>query len=296
MNIATSGEKGDTHASEGSHKPSNVTKPRLELCRANSGVDDLVDQEISATLFRLTSGLPKRELNLMIQEATECENLLAEDISILEEALKGDIEKSRKEESGSNDDGNPATSSTTALSIILESPLTPLDRYWTASALLGRLRQEMSLPSLLPSSVKATLVPANSSAEEEKAYRELSAPESPLAKVYCKEIAPVATLLTVWKKISSHRAASVFKRPVRSEDAPGYTERIMFPMELSLIRKRIVANNIQTFADLHGALGLISHNCVKYNGALLHFAVLDMPLPRITNCRYSCSKPNRQRN
>jgi Bromodomain len=88
----------------------------------------------------------------------------------------------------------------------------------------------------------------------------------------------------------------VFKRPVRSEDAPGYTERIVFPMELSLIRKRIVANNIQTFADLHGALGLISHNCVKYNGALLQqFAVQDMPLPRITNYRDSCFKPNRQR-
>jgi hypothetical protein len=282
MNTVTSGENGDTHANDGSNKPSKVTEPGLELSKANYDVDELLDEEIAATLFRLTSGLPKRELNLMIQEATECENLLAEDIRILEEALKDDIEKSRKEETGSNIAGNPAASTTTALSIILESPLTPLDRFWTASALLGRLRQEMSLPPLLPSSVKAPSVQANSAAEEEKVYRELSAPESPLSKVYCKEIVPVATLLTVWKKISSHRAASVFKRPVRSEDAPGYTERITFPMELSLIRKRIVANSIQTFADLHGALGLISHNCVKYNGALLEFAVPDMPLPRIT--------------
>jgi len=37
-------------------------------------------------------------------------------------------------------------------------------------------------------------------------------------------------------------------------------------MDLGLIRKRIVARNIQTLADLHGAVALISHNCVKYNG------------------------------
>jgi hypothetical protein len=218
-------------------------------------VNDADNTHIEASLFRLTAGLPKRELRLMVQEASECEALLLEDIRILKQALSG----------GADEDE-------TALSIILESPLTPLDRYWTASALLGRLRQDMMLPTLL--SAKST-VPNNnkvahkphSAAEEYKSFQELTTLTNPIAKLYLKETIPAATLLAVWKKISSNRAASVFKRPVRSEEAPGYAERILFPMDLSLIRKQIVTNHIQTYVDLHTALGLISHNCVKYNGA-----------------------------
>lgn len=216
--------------------------------------DDIDNSLVQATLLRLTAGLPKRELRLMVQESTECEVELLNDIRILEQALSG---------------GNANEEEAAALSLILESPLTPLDRYWTASALLGRLRQDMALPTLL--SVK-TAVSNHSkatvqSAFNEQTFQELTKSANPIAKFYSKEIIPSATLLAVWKKIASNRAASVFKRPVRSEDAPGYTHRILFPMDLSLIRKRIVANNIQTYADLHAALGLISHNCVKYNGA-----------------------------
>ena len=214
---------------------------------------------MEATLFRLTSGLPKRELRLMVQESTECEALMLEDIRILEQALNG---------GGAKEDE-------IALSMILESPLTPLDRYWTASALLGRLRQDLALPTLLSTTIASNASTNNSNkasttpqfaAEEEKSFQELATSTNPLAKVYSQEVIPVPTLLAVWKKISSNRAASVFKRPVRSEEAPGYAERILFPMDLSLIRKQIVANNIQTYMDLHVALGLISHNCVKYNG------------------------------
>jgi hypothetical protein len=77
---------------------------------------------------------------------------------------------------------------------------------------------------------------------------------------------PVDTLLTVWKKIFSNRFAWVFKKPVRDEEAPGYSERIAFPMDLSLVRKRIVVKNIQSFRELHESIALIAHNCVKYNG------------------------------
>jgi hypothetical protein len=77
---------------------------------------------------------------------------------------------------------------------------------------------------------------------------------------------PVDTLLAVWKKIFSNRFAWVFKKPVRDEEAPGYSERIAFPMDLSLVRKRIVVKNIQSFRELHESIALIAHNCVKYNG------------------------------
>ena len=89
---------------------------------------------IEPTLLRLTLGLPKRELRMITQESIECESFLLDDIRVLEQAL---IVVEGKEEE------NEAL-----LSTILESPLTPLDRYWTVSALLGRLRQEMATKKL----------------------------------------------------------------------------------------------------------------------------------------------------
>jgi Bromodomain len=54
---------------------------------------------------------------------------------------------------------------------------------------------------------------------------------------------------------------------VKPEEAPGYTDRIKFPMDLSLIRKMIVTRRyVTSYADLHQYIALISHNCCKYNG------------------------------
>jgi Bromodomain len=150
-----------------------------------------------------------------------------------------------------------------ALKQLLESPISPLDRFLTVSALLGRLRQDEALPSQLTVNNGTSFV--DSAVNEAKAMEALTRISSPISEAYTK-ILPSDTLLSVWRKISTNRAAFVFKRPVKSEEAPGYSVRIHFPMDLSLIRKRIVTNNIQTLADLHMALGLITHNCVKYNG------------------------------
>lgn len=79
-------------------------------------------------------------------------------------------------------------------------------------------------------------------------------------------IVSTPNLLTVWKKINSHRTAVVFRRPVNPKEAPGYSTRILFPMDLSLIRKMIVSKTITTLEQLHKWIGLICHNCVKYNG------------------------------
>jgi hypothetical protein len=215
-------------------------------------------------LFRLTSGLPKRELRLAIQEANECEAALMEDIKNLEESL------TRK-----NTSTDDPSKSLDTLNHILDSPLTPLDRYWTIAALLGRLRKDMALPSI--PSVQGpkhndvvstpTIKMVSSEEDDDRLMEELLNAAGPFAKAYFETAVSTDALLAVWKKISSNRAAFVFKRPVKSEEAPGYAERIHYPMDLSLIRKRIITNNIQTFSDLHAALGLITHNCVKYNGA-----------------------------
>jgi hypothetical protein len=207
---------------------------------------------LPATLFRMAKGLPRRELNLMVAEATECEEQLQSDIALLEKAL----------ESGETDE---------ATDELLQNVLTPLDKYWTASSLLGRLRDDWTLPSIL------VAMEANESNENlNMLEHQLRSPFSdPGAKkliealanpIYTKEQPNTTILLGLWKKIYNHKASFVFKKPVRPEEAPGYIERIVFPMDLSMIRKLIVARTIKSYAELHQYIGLISHNCVKYNG------------------------------
>ena len=204
------------------------------------------DQLLQSTLFRLTNGLPRKELNLMIGEANECETSLEEEIKLLEKALNN------------ADSITPSENST--LQSIMQTPLTPMDRYWTASALLGRLRDEWMLPSIIVAMEGRDI-----------------ATETPVAPKYVtqaihthphytqKHEQPHA-LLAAWKKIAGHKSALVFKRAVRPEEAPGYTERIIFPMDLSMVRKWIVARQITSYQELQAQVALIAHNCVKYNG------------------------------
>jgi hypothetical protein len=225
-----------------------ATDPAVNISADQSNTSsssDDQDQLLESTLARLARGLPKRELKLMVSEADECEALLLKDIEVLEKALEGNSE-------GDAD-----------IDAILEVPLTPLDRYWTASALLGRLRGDLSVPSIhtVPGGPNILPPPKPGNVGDPSALVAL------LKKpIYAKNHATTVSLLATWKKISSHRTALVFKKAVKGEDAPGYTDRIVFPMDLSLIRKMIVARKVQSFADFHQYVGLISHNCVKYNG------------------------------
>ena len=45
-------------------------------------------------------------------------------------------------------------------------------------------------------------------------------------------------------------------------------------MDLSLVRKMIVGRMIKSYADLHIRIGLICHNCVKYNGRESDYGVV----------------------
>lgn len=256
------------------------------------------------SLYRLTEGLPRRELKLMVSEATASEEALVKEIQDLQEALE-----------------NPGAPLSQSVEAMLESELTPVDRYFTVSALLGRLRDDMATPlppnSTLPalrektgllqpqpkkktkkekegqqqstptgapneppaaSTVKAIPTVANTSSQP--AVTETAKPSPPLSALdkhkrvlslyqsseYTKEHAQPAALLALWKRISAHRSAAVFRRSVNPKEAPGYAERILFPMDLNLIRKMIIARQIKSYSQLHQRLGLICHNCVKYNG------------------------------
>ena len=246
----------------------------MDLTTDNNDNNNNKDVVVQDALRRLCHGLPVSELTLTVEEATACEAQLLKEISLLERALNEDAAENQPEDNNdSKAEEYPLATTTAAVDAILDSPLTPLHQYWTASALLGRLRQDLVLPSLDP--LQQVLRPAAAAAAASNANSQIHAEElalqglskqAKLAHAYDKQTLSGPTLLVVWKKISSNRAAGVFRRAVKPEEAPGYAERIAFPMDLGLVRKRVVAGNIQTLADLHGAVALISHNCVKYNG------------------------------
>ena len=204
------------------------------------------DELLQATLYRLTNGLPRHELNLMVSEANECEAALRKEIAILEKSVEA---KQNNEETN----------------LLLQSILTPLDRYWTVSSLLGRLRDEWTIPSnttMLDDTTTPSSVPPPTP-NCPSAVTLLAATQHTM---YNRQHETTTALLATWKKILSHRSSLVFKRPVKPEEAPGYTDRIQFPMDLSLVRKLIVAQKITTYGQLQAYIGLIAHNCVKYNG------------------------------
>ena len=223
---------------------------------SNNEKEDIVHE----TLVRLTKGIPKQELRLYISEAKECEEAIKKDIEALEKVLKeGD---------------NPGSSA--VVDEMIESPFTPLDRFWTASALLGRLRGVMAPPSLFHdpnranSKATAKLAVPNGAKTSQEAQQLLDLLNHP---AYTRTES-AANILVCWKKIFSNRAAVVFKKPVKDEEAPGYSERIQFPMDLSLVRKMIVTRHISNFQQLHSYIGLIAHNCVKYNGRETDYGIV----------------------
>lgn len=182
---------------------------------------------------------------------------------------------------------------------ILFTELTPLDRYFCISALLGRLRDPLHTPppphSALAKArlkVKATLdkkkkkggaqsnvqaasvngaAAAAAAAMLDKYKRVIRLKET--HAVYTRKQTDTTALLALWKRISNNRTAAVFRRPVNVKEAPGY-DKILFPIDLGLIKKMIVSGYIQTFEELHQKIGMICHNCVLFNGRESDYAIL----------------------
>ncbi|CAJ1942078.1 unnamed protein product [Cylindrotheca closterium] len=249
------------------------------------GLDPNVDALIMPSLRRLTKGLPKRELRLMIEEA-----------KIVEEALDKEIDQLKQGLDPANYKDNPELKK--FCDEALESEITPADTNFTVSALLGRLRDDLAMPlppnSTIPAhrekvgllyqppkkkkkteagtaSGASNASDVNKSSALEKQKELLALQDNP---EYSKEHPTPTHLMAVLKKISTHRAAIVFRRPVNPKEAPGYTDRILFPMDLSLVRKMIVARMIVSYSDLHQRIGLICHNCIKYNGRESDYGVV----------------------
>ena len=186
---------------------------------------------------------------------------------------------------------------------ILFTELTPLDRYFCISALLGRLRDPLHTPppphSALAKvrqrqSIKAVEQPKKKGTKKsggggggggggsvhtsvnealvlQKVQRLIRLKET--HEVYTRTQTDTTALLALWKRISNNRTAAVFRRPVNVKEAPGY-DKILFPIDLGLIKKMIVCGHIQTFEELHQKIGMICHNCVLFNGRESDYAIL----------------------
>mmetsp|Transcript_32458 Transcript_32458/g.65771 ORF Transcript_32458/g.65771 Transcript_32458/m.65771 type:complete len:448 (-) Transcript_32458:91-1434(-) len=186
-------------------------------------------------------------------------------------------------------DGTAAASSLPAhftnVEDMLASDLSAASGFYGVSALLGRLRNplEMPLPPNSPALIAATGNKkgrkkgggGGGGGTDKEAQRKEK--DAALAKTrallalekdpsYTKVLDDNAPLLALCKRITNHRSSVVFRRPVNPREAPGYAERIVFPLDLSLVKKMVQAGMIRTFRELHERMGLICHNCVKYNG------------------------------
>ncbi len=197
-------------------------------------------------------------MKIIISQAQECADALEKEIQILKAALEDETKLSSEK--------------VEAVNQMIASEFTPPDKCFTVSALLGRLREPMDTPLPFnttivrlepPAKKKRTNTPTPHE-QQSKLYKSLL--ELNESEEYRREHKDSASLLALWKRISSHRTAAVFRKAVNPKEAPGYTERIRFPIDLGLIRKMITARIIVSFADLHQRIGLISHNCVKFNG------------------------------
>jgi len=286
---------------------------------------------IDPALLRLTEGLPRWELDLVVKEADECEKALLKEIDMLEQAAAA----KRASMMSSNLDSQVADSvdaQTKAMAAIRaqHEPLVPfqyglgypfgnveeilaseystVDRFLTLSSLLGRLFWPTPLPDHHPAMValnedlrtkkekelkkhyqQQLQEKAAAIQRQERLFNLVSHPNYTAPLATQEEIAamqplsavsagtPAAsppTLMSLWKKINQHKTALVFRKPVSDKDAPGYSERILFPMDLSLIKKMISNGIIVSLEQFHRKIVLICHNCVKFNGSASDYGII----------------------
>ncbi len=206
----------------------------MEQLTDSEGKDDLRYD----VLWRLTGGIPQHELKTIISEASECEAALEREIAMLEVAAKGEGEIPANDNNETPVAALPkeydATSAgknfLSSARDILNTELTPLDRYFTVSSILGRLREPLETP-LIPH------MNGNTAGENPKKKNKTSnAAQQTKQKalvdkyrkvvmlkehneIYTKVQTDNTSLLALVKRISNHRTAAVFRRAVNPKGA-----------------------------------------------------------------------------
>ncbi|CAN0567001.1 unnamed protein product, partial [Ectocarpus sp. 12 AP-2014] len=72
--------------------------------------------------------------------------------------------------------------------------------------------------------------------------------------------------LEVWDRVYRHKFAIIFRKAVNPKDAPGYEEIIKEPMDLSLIRERIMSGALLSLDDMSRDLRVMCNNAMVFNG------------------------------
>ena len=264
----------------------------MEPAQENSSEEH--DNLRQKTLLRMTSGIPQHELKTIVSEASNCIEALEKEIALLEEATKGEgailpLESKRAAVPTIPREYDPLSKGPnhiTSAKDILATDFSPLDRYFTVSSILGRLKDPLDIP-LVSKIEEATAINNENPKKKNKTSNSLQQNRQKVLRqykrlvtlkddneIYTQVQTDNSALLALIKRISNHRTAAVFRRPVNPKEAPGYEDRIPFPIDLTLIKKLILCGHINTFEKLHSYIGLICHNCVKFNGRYSDYALL----------------------
>ncbi|CAM9274032.1 unnamed protein product, partial [Scytosiphon promiscuus] len=67
-------------------------------------------------------------------------------------------------------------------------------------------------------------------------------------------------------QVYKHKFAVIFRKPVNPKDAPGYEKVIKKPMDLSLIRERIMSGALLSLDDMSRDLFVMCNNAMVFNG------------------------------
>jgi hypothetical protein len=74
-----------------------------------------------------------------------------------------------------------------------------------------------------------------------------------------------SAVMHVWKQISEHKNALIFKERVTNEDAKGYEETVLRPMDLGTIKKNIETGVLTGTREFEHAVMLMYANALVYN-------------------------------
>lgn len=145
----------------------------------DEAIPEAIRDILPGTLTRLTAGLPRTELDLICKEAKACEYALKKELELLEaelarlegkEATPKSGDKAENDErknnfglkeptmisipqlplpyqpGGGGPDGVGSKNYLSTVDEILKTEFTPPDRYFTISAVLGRLKDPLKVP------------------------------------------------------------------------------------------------------------------------------------------------------
>ncbi|KAM6055078.1 bromodomain-containing protein 8-like [Theristicus caerulescens] len=88
------------------------------------------------------------------------------------------------------------------------------------------------------------------------------------------------TFLSIWKMVASHRYSGPFLKAVSEKQAPGYTDVVKRPMDLTSIKRRLSKGHIQSMVQFQRDLMLMFQNAVMYNSFNHHVHRMAMEMQR----------------